>query len=109
MKTIVYNKLVRDKIPEIIRKNGGIPASSKLTHKRFVKELKQKLIEEARELISAKSKKASIEELSDVLEVLQSIAFAAKIAWGAVEKKRKEKNTARGGFKKKIFLEHVKE
>jgi len=109
MKNFVYNKLVRDKIPAIIRRNGGIPSIAPLSAKRFLQELKKKLFEEGKELADAKGKEMVREELSDVLEVLQGIASAKKISWKAVLKKQKEKNVARGGFKKRIFLRSVKE
>lgn len=109
MKTTIYNKLVRDKIPEIIIKNGGLPKIGRLSGGKFLTELKKKMIEEGKELLGAKEKTAITEELADILEVLLTISKEEKIKWGSVERKRKEKNKTRGGFKKKIFLKSVKE
>ncbi|MBX4215516.1 nucleoside triphosphate pyrophosphohydrolase, partial [Candidatus Parcubacteria bacterium] len=104
MKTIRYNKLVRDRIPEIIKRNGGVPSIGKLSSKRFIAELKKKLFEEGKELVEAKEKKDIAEELSDVLEILMAMATGAKLSWPTIEKIRKEKKKKRGGFDKRIPL-----
>jgi len=108
MKIIKYNKLIRDKIPAIIKRDRGIPKISRLNNKRFIKELKKKLIEEAIELQKVKGNKDILNELADALEILQSIARVEKIKWPEVENKRAMKNKERGGFKKKIFLKEVR-
>lgn len=108
MKTIRYNKLVRDKIPEIIRKDNAIPKLSILSNNRFKKELKKKLVEEAKELANAKDRTALTTELADVLEIAKNISREEKIDWKSVEGARKERQRKRGGFKKKIFLKEVK-
>ena len=109
MKKTTYNKLVRDKIPAIIRRNGGIPTMFKLSSKRFIAELKKKFFEEGNELMRAKNKTEIEEEISDVLEVLMALAAGEKVSWDAIERKRKEKREKRGGFGRKIFLKSVKE
>jgi len=99
----VHNKLVRDKIPEIIKKNGDVPTYSVLNQTRFKEELKKKLIEESKEL--AKAPKSELkEEMADVYEVLINIAKVFKIRLSEVEKIRLDKNKKRGSFKKKYFL-----
>jgi predicted house-cleaning noncanonical NTP pyrophosphatase (MazG superfamily) len=109
MKKIKYNKLIRDKIPEIIRRDNAVPKISYLNNKRFIVELKKKLLEEGSELQETNDKKSVLNELSDILEIIQSIAKTEKILWRNVEEKRKLKNKERGGFKKKIFLKEVRE
>lgn len=109
MKIIKYNKLIRDKIPEIIKRNNSVPKLSILSRKRFVQELKKKLVEESVELQKASGKKEILNELSDVLETIQTVARIEKIRWSEVEKKQKIKTRERGGFKKRIFLQEVKE
>jgi len=108
MKKIKYNKLVRDRIPEIIRCDNAIPKISHLNNQRFIVELKKKLLEEGNELQEANDKKSVLNELSDISEIIQSIAKAEKISWKNVEEKRKLKNKERGGFRKKIFLKEVR-
>ncbi len=109
MKIIKYNKLIRDKIPEIIKKDNAIPKISILSQKRFTEELKKKIFEEVKELKTAKDKDEIINELSDISEILLAIAKTEKINWRKVEQKRKAKLIKRGGFKKKLFLKEVYE
>jgi len=71
MKKIVYNKLVRDKIPEIIEDSGINCKARELKMADYKKELVKKLVEEAEEVsFKYKSKKAVEEELADVYEVI---------------------------------------
>ncbi len=108
MKIIKYNKLIRDKIPQIIKRNNAIPKLILLNQKRFAEELKKKLVEESKEIQEASGKKEVLNELSDVLEIIQTVARIEKIRWSEVEKKRKIKAKERGGFKKRVFLKEVK-
>lgn len=101
----VYNKLVRDRIVEIIENKGEMPNYHTLSDKEYLDELHKKLFEEANEFIEQDDK----EELADVLEVLYAIAKAKKIDLNEVEKIRLEKRQKRGGFDKKLFLETVDE
>jgi len=78
MKIIKYNKLIRDKIPKIIKHDNAVPKISILNHKDFIIELKKKLIEESTELQNAGDKKEILNELSDVLEIIQTIARVEK-------------------------------
>lgn len=91
MKVIKYNKLIRDKIPQIIKNSNAIPKLDILDHKRFAEELKKKLVEESVELQKASGKKEVLNELSDVLEIVQTVARIEKIRWNEVEKKREVK------------------
>lgn len=68
-----YNKLVRDKIPEIIKNNGEEPIIRVLDDTEYKEELLKKLYEEYREVIESKTKEETLEECSDVLEVLISL------------------------------------
>ena len=98
-----YNKLVRDKIPDICAKDGETPKIKILSDIAYKSELKKKLIEESQELRYARSKNLK-NEIVDVYEVLLNIFKAFGISWAEVEKLRKDKNEKRGSFKKKIFL-----
>ena len=103
MKKVVYNKLIRDKIPEVITRTGGQFKTKTLTKKQFEKELKDKLIEESKELGKA-SEKEIINELADVLELVKAISEHHKLNFKKVEKYQEKKQRERGGFKKKLFL-----
>lgn len=102
----IYNKLVRDKIPEKIEKNGEIPITSILNDNEYKRELEKKLYEEYNEVISA-SGKDRIEELADMLEVIKSLANIEGKSLEDVIKVSSEKREKRGGFDNRIFLKKV--
>ena len=99
-----YNKLVRDKIPQIILANGETPEVEVLDDGRFLEELHKKLFEEANEFVEGDS----VEELADLMEVIYAIARLRGIDLGEVEKVRKEKAQKRGAFDERLFLKDVK-
>ena len=102
-----YKKLVRDNIPEIIKKNGEEPVTRILSQDEYKTELEKKLLEECKEVLEVQDEKR-IEELADLLEVM--------IALGKIENKTlediiiacEEKRTKRGSFDKRIYLERVR-
>lgn len=104
-----YNKLMRDKIPEIIKKDNAVPKISELNDEQFKLALKEKLIEEAKELLEAKTDEEILNELSDVLQLLESIALNNGLSVADVEKQKEKKKRDRGAFEKKLFLEYVDE
>lgn len=104
MKKKHYNqKLIRDKIPEGIKRSGDDYETRVLGKAEFEKELKKKLIEETKELVQA-PKGELLNEIADVLELTKSIASYYKIPFFKVERFQKEKRRRRGAFKKKLFL-----
>lgn len=98
-----YNKLVRDRIPEIIEGDGHKAKFKTLSEKDYITALDKKLIEEVKEYQADKS----IEELADVLEVLYAICNARGYTLDELESKRLEKSINRGGFEKRLFLEYM--
>lgn len=102
-----FHKLVRDGIPEKIRKGGRVPSTRILSTEELSTELKRKLVEESRELKAADSPEAIIEELADVKEVLEALRAALFIKREKVEEARRAKREKRGGFDGRIFLEYV--
>lgn len=103
MPTITRNKLVRDKIPDIIESAGKQAVTHVLTDEEYLAELDRKLTEECAEYQMDKS----LEEMADVLEVLYAIAAARGYSVEELERVRAEKSEKRGGFADKIFLEEV--
>lgn len=96
----VYNKLVRDKIPQIIEADGrkcDIRIAYKSEHYEL---LEAKLQEEVKEFLEDKN----LEELADVMEVLFALADNLGYSEEELLKKRKEKREERGGFKGGIVL-----
>lgn len=69
----VFNKLVRDKIPEIIENNNEVAVTKILSDKDYQNELIKKLLEEYNEVLNARGKDL-LEELADMLEVIDAIA-----------------------------------
>ena len=98
----IYNKLVRDNIPEIMIKNGAKPITRILDDEEYLKELNKKLYEEVNEYLESED----IEEIADIEEVLLAILKTKKISMENLENIRKEKTSKRGSFDKKIFLEY---
>ena len=97
---MVYNKLVRDKIPEIIRSSGEIPVTRVLDQEAYTAALEGKLDEEGQEF----HQEHNLEELADILEVVY--ALAEDLGFSKVEllKVYQNKHDARGGFRDRIYL-----
>lgn len=100
----IFNKLVRDKIPLKIEKNGEYSITKTLNDQEFEKAINDKLKEEALEVVLADNKDEVAEELADLLEVMLKKAEINNITLDEIEKLRKRKMDKRGGFDKKIFL-----
>ncbi len=99
----IYNKLVRDKIPEII-KDDGRQCDIYIAQKKELQELlEDKLREEVNEYLEAKN----LEELADVMEVLFGLAESLGYSEEELVKKREEKKEERGGFREGIVLERT--
>jgi predicted house-cleaning noncanonical NTP pyrophosphatase (MazG superfamily) len=100
---IIYNKLVRDKIPQIIEADGKKCEIRIAGKEELVELLEAKLMEEAEEFKEAKN----LEELADLMEVVFGLAKALGYDEGELLEKRGEKREERGGFEDGIVLENV--
>lgn len=103
----IYNKLVRDRIPEIIIGNGGEPITKILNDEENKKELEKKLLEEYNEVLGTKTKEERIEELADMFEIIKSLSLLEGSSIDEVIEVAKNKEIKRGGFNEKIYLEKV--
>jgi len=104
----IYNKLVRDLIPGIIKKDGENPKTRILDDEEYKKELVKKLAEEAHELAEATNdKKELIKEVGDVLEIIEAVIKTWDLSRNEIQKLKDERRKLRGAFDKKIFLETV--
>jgi predicted house-cleaning noncanonical NTP pyrophosphatase (MazG superfamily) len=103
---VLYNKLVRDRIPEIIRLDGRHPVTRVLDFADYRTALLAKLIEEAKEAEEAPVGQLAT-EIADILEVLQALAEAHQIAWGHIVETAASKRAEQGGFRDRLFLEYV--
>ena len=99
-----YNKLLRDRILEIIKADGEKPYFRILNKKQYLKEIKKKIIEETKELIKAKNKKEIINEIVDIQELIDALISELGLTKLKIQKQQKVKNKKRGRFKKKLFL-----
>lgn len=97
---MVYNKLVRDKIPEIIEQNGGKAEIRVLSDEEYRAYLEAKLDEEAGEYHREKN----AEELADILEVVYALAASIGCSKEELLELYQKKHDARGGFEKRILL-----
>ena len=100
---IKYNKLVRDKIPQIIAADGKKAVTRILDDKEHLEELIKKLKEEIVEFEAEQS----VEELADLKELVISIREALGLRAGELEAARRKKAASNGRFKSKIYLESV--
>ena len=96
----VYNKLVRDKIPTIIKEDGRKCTLRILENEEYRQELNTKLKEEVNEYITDNN----VEELADIVEVIYGILDSMEVSREEFEKIRMQKVEKRGAFKEKIFL-----
>lgn len=101
--TKTYNKLVRDRIPEIIEAKGDKCEINILSDEEYLKMIDAKLDEELAEY----HKDQNIEELADLLEVVHAAAIARGYTLEQLEAIRAKKAGERGGFEKKILLINV--
>ena len=101
----VYNKAIRDKVPEIIESSGASCLVDILDDEKFLDELVFKLEEEIEEF----KESTSIEELCDLIEIAFRIAELNGVSNEDFEKMREKKNLERGKFAKNLFLIQVNE
>lgn len=101
----VYNKLVRDKIPENISSSGRKCNYKILNDKDYLQELDNKLFEEAHEFVE----EHSVEELADLIEVVSAIMKCRNISLDDVNRARQFKNSKNGSFNDRVFLVDVEQ
>ena len=102
----IYNKLVRDNIPSILEESGkGYAGRTANDKDEFFAKLKEKLQEEVNEFFEA----PSAEELADIQEVLDALAFSVGSNAAEVATIKEEKANARGRFYTGYILEMVED
>ncbi len=99
-----YNKLVRDRIPDIIERSGKIPITHIVNDEEYWVSLKEKLREEVEEFLESENE----EELADILEVIYAICDFKHLDKADLGNLRREKLRKKGGFKNRIILDEVK-
>ena len=102
----IYNKLVRYKIPNIIKEKKETPVVKILDDDEYKEALERKLYEEYQEVIEA-SGEDRVEQLADMLEIIKALAKLENKTLGNVIEIANKKVDKRGAFEEKIFLEKV--
>ena len=97
---VIYNKAIRDKIPEIIKESGKNCNVKKLDNSEFLIQLEKKLVEELAEYQESKN----VEELADILEVIYRISELKGVVSDELDKIRQKKAEQRGKFDDNLFL-----
>lgn len=95
-----YHKLVRDRIPEVIRSTGGSALTEVLPDAEYLEMLDMKLDEELLEYHAD----GNVEELADLLEVIYAAAAARGCTAAELDAIRTKKADERGAFEKKLLL-----
>ena len=98
-----HNKLVRDKIPEIIHNSGDQCETTTLSSLDYIEALRNKLVEEAKEVAIANPEELA-QELADVMEVIDALMTATGIEPEKVREIQEQKQSQRGGFNNKVKL-----
>jgi predicted house-cleaning noncanonical NTP pyrophosphatase (MazG superfamily) len=96
-------KLIRDRLPAIMRAQGLAVFDRRLDDDEFVAALKDKLLEEAREAHEAASPAELADELADVMEVIATLVQASGLHPDDIEARRQAKRAERGGFEQRVF------
>ena len=102
--SIVYNKLVRDKIPEIIKSDNREPVTHIADDEEYGPKLNEKLVEEVNEYIEEENSK----EIADIYEVIDAIIEYKQFDKQEILKSQENKREKRGGFEKRIILEETR-
>lgn len=100
---IAYNKLVRDRIPEIIRRAGSTCATVTLTEEDYRQALRAKLMEEASEAAEATLDHLVV-ELADLYEVMDALIASYGLSAEMVRAEQAQRREARGGFAQRLCL-----
>jgi predicted house-cleaning noncanonical NTP pyrophosphatase (MazG superfamily) len=102
-----YNKLVRDKIPKIIERDGKKPKTRVLSRDEYELELKKKLIEEATEVSQTTTPDDLANEIADLMEVIDALLNLGQVSISTVLSKQAIKRDERGSFIQRIYLTEV--
>jgi predicted house-cleaning noncanonical NTP pyrophosphatase (MazG superfamily) len=99
-----FNKLVRDRVPDLIRQRGERVTTARLNEEAAERALRQKLVEEAYELLDAKDLGAVRGEIADIKEIIEALMKRLKASGRDVNEEQKRKRRQLGGFQKGIVL-----
>jgi len=101
------DKLIRDKLPQIMRASGIQVFEQVIDQAEYQHQLKNKLLEEAHEVLASSSEKEVREELADILEVMMALAREYDLELADIQETAAQKRVEKGGFDDKIYVHHV--
>ena len=107
LKRFKVEKLIRNFVPDFLRKKDIIVHERSMEQDEFIAKLKDKLQEEAGEVKQSENEIELIEELADVLEVIYALSKASGIPLEQIEQTRLDKRKAKGSFDKKIYNPYI--
>ena len=99
----IYNKLIRDRIPEVMDKKGITYSIRQLSDQEYIQKLNEKLQEELNEYIAA-GEETQVEELADLVELVYAVLDHKGVSIAVFEKIRVKKREENGGFAEKLLL-----
>ncbi len=102
-----FNKLVRNKLPPRMIREGIFVNKTELSEGEYLAQLKNKIVEEAKEVASTNDKKDLLAELGDVLEVIYEISKASNFDIKDIEKTRLEKREINGFFDSNSYINYI--
>lgn len=102
-----FEKIVRDKVPQILSDQDIIFVRKNLSHDQTLSALKEKLMEEAQEVNEAHSHENLRDEIADTMEVIESLLQHSGLTWDEITQARKLKNDKRGAFKDAVYISTV--
>lgn len=105
----IYNKLVRDLIPNIIKSDDKTCVAYMLDDTQYISEVNKKMYEELAEYEGAITSDDAVEELANLLELVHAAAKYHGVTFAELEAVRAEKAAKRGGFEERIFLVEVED
>ncbi len=97
------DKLIRDKMPKIMRASGIQVFERVMENDEYLRRLKEKILEEAKEVIASESDKEMREELADLMEVMLALAKVYGMEFGDIQQAAEQKRVEKGGFDNRIY------
>ena len=105
----IYNKLVRDFIPQVVEAAGKTAITRVLEPREHLGEIRAKMQEEALEFKEAATQQDAVEELADILELIHAALHVYGVSYDELEQVRIQKKEKRGGFSQGIYLIEVQD
>lgn len=103
-KRIFYNKLCRDRVPEIIKEKGFACEVREVEHDEYKREIIRKVFEEASGVSNHTSRESLLKELADLLITINSVKHEFEITEAEVTEAMTKSLVEKGGYEKRLYL-----